>query len=186
MFKIQMKFQKILPIIVLFFGALFFIYSIGLMTDLYPLVLAKVYGGVTGVEFFDEVQPYNKELVKYSIITLVAMLIPFVFATNTRRKYYIDNYISSAIEVGVLIFSSIFLINKTHYYRTRFITVVDIEAYIAKCEKKGWRFSGTTIWFDLGYLIATLLLLAVVLIILNYVWKAILVSKENKMLKGKE
>lgn len=184
MFKPQMKFQKIMSIALLILAALTFFYSIGIATDIYPLHLAEALESVDGYQFFTEIQPYNKQEVIFSIVVVVASLTPFIFASNTRRKYYWDNYLGFGIQGGVFIAYSIFTIIETTIYKNRFLTEVDVEGYKAWCEKKGHFYSGTTIWFDLGYVFAALCLIAVGIIVFNIIWKIKLEKAEKALLAG--
>lgn len=184
MFKPQMKFAKITSLVFLLFSAVVFLYAVGYMTDLYPLYLAQAYGKVKGNMLFQEMQPFNKTLVLVSIAVVLASLLPFIFSTNKRRLYYKDNFISSLVQAGVYVGCSILIIVGNIKYKTKFLTTVDLEALAAEAEKRGWFYSGTTIMFDIGFVIAALLLVNVALIIFNLKWKQKIMLEEQAILKG--
>jgi len=182
MFKPQMKFQKIMYMVLLIISVFVFLYALGLCTDLYGLYRALAYGSVDGAEYYKTIQDYNEDLVTFSIVTILASVLPFIFSANKRRKYYLDNLISTIVQGVVYVACSIFLFINTTNYKNEFISTVDLEAYADFCERKGLFYSGTTIWFDLGYVCAVLLIVSTIVLALNYYWKYKLVENENKLI----
>lgn len=183
MFKPQMKFQKALFIAVLILAAITFFYSLGITTDLYPLYLLKAYR-VDGYQVFEDIQGYNKQIVGFALGLILISLLPFIFASSSRRKYYLGNYVATGVQSVSFIACSIFMMVQTAYYRNRFLTEVDLEKYAEKCADKGYYFSGTTIWFDLGFVVGALLIVAALVIVGNLVWKVLLMREEKKLLEG--
>ena len=87
MFKPQMKFQKILFPVLMALSGVVFVYSLGIMTDMYGLYQTQSLGGVPGSEIFYDMQTYNHNMVLISIALVIISTLPFIFASNTRRKY---------------------------------------------------------------------------------------------------
>ena len=184
MFKPQMMFQKILFTSLLIFSGVVFVYSLGLMTDLYGLYQVKAIGSITGANLFYDMQPYNKLLVDLAIICFISSVVPFIAASNSRRKYYIGNYIATAIQAGTYVATSAFILVNTMKYRSQFVNGVDFEAYKALAEKMKFSYSESTFFFDAGFVIAALLLIAAGLVVYNLTWKIKIVKQENKILEG--
>ena len=103
MFKPQMKFQKTLFIALLILSGVVFIYSLGIMTDLYGLYQTQALGGVPGSQIFNDMQGYNHNMVLISIALIIISCLPFVFASNTRRKYYIGNTVATYIQAAAFV-----------------------------------------------------------------------------------
>ena len=184
MFKPQMMFQKILFTSLLFFSGAVFIYSLGLMTDLYGLYQVKAIGSVAGANLFYDMQPYNKLLVDFAIVCILASVVPFVFGSNSRRKYYIGNYVATGIQACTYVVTSIFILINTIKYRSQFVNGVDFVAYKELAEKMKFSYSESTFFFDAGFVIAALLLIAAGLVVYNLMWKIKIVKQENKILEG--
>lgn len=184
MFKPQMMFQKILFTSLLIFSGVVFIYSLGLMTDLYGLYQVQSIGSVTGSKLFYDMQPYNKLLVDLAIVCILSSVVPFVVGSNSRRKYYIGNVIGTGIQACTYLVTSIFIFINTAKYRNQFVNGVDFEAYKELAEKMKFSYSESTFFFDAGFVIAALLIIAAGLVVYNLIWKTKIVKQENKILEG--
>ena len=104
MYKKQMKFQKLICYALHVVSALVFVYSLGLVTDLYDAFSStirnpdKIYSAkVEGAWIFYEIQPFNSQLTTASLILIGCSVLAFATNTHSRRKYYIANYVSVAI-----------------------------------------------------------------------------------------
>lgn len=184
MFKPQMKFQKILFMSLLMFSAVVFIYSLGLMTDLYGLYQVKSIGSVKGSELFYDMQPYNKYLVDLAIVCILSSVVPYIVGSNSRRKYYIGNVIGTVIQACTYVITSVFILVNTIKYRSQFVNGVDFVAYKELADKMKFSYSESTFFFDAGFVIAALLLVAAGLVVYNLIWKTKIVKQENKILEG--
>ena len=182
MFKSQLKFQKILTLVLLLFAAVCFVFSIGIATDMYGLYLASAVSYFDGINLFSEIQEYNHYAVIFSIILVCSCLLPYIFATNTRRLYYIDNYVSIGVQAGFFVFYAVYIMINSITYRTRFLTEVDFEAYKETAEMFSFKYSESTFFFDAGIVLAVLCLVMVGLMIFNLLWKVRIMKKENELL----
>ena len=184
MFKPQMIFQKILFLSLLLFSAVVFIYSLGLMTDLYGLYQVQSIGSIQGSQLFYDMQPYNKLLVDLAIVCILSSVVPFIVGSNSRRKYYIGNVIGTVIQACAYVVTSIVIIINTMKYKAQFVNGVDFEAYKTLAEKMKFNYSESTFFFDAGFVIAVLLIVAAGLVVYNLIWKTKIVKQENKILEG--
>ena len=183
MFKKQMNFQKILFTALLALGAVVFVYGIGLSTDLYGLYQAKSVGGVTGYKIFDNIQTYNHWLVIISIALILVCCIPFVFSSNTRRKYYKGNVIGTYVQAAAFVGTGVFILIETIKYRAEYLKV-DFVEFKELCEEMGFAYSDSTFFFDAGFVVAVLLFIGAGLLIYNLMWKQKIVKKEDEILAG--
>ena len=110
MYKKQVAFQKIVCFAALIAGALFFIYSLGIMTDLYDTLYSMIpnpnkldSAKVSGARIYYDMQPFNRTLLRASIGMIVLACLLFITNTHSRRKYYTGNaaatFITAAAEL---------------------------------------------------------------------------------------
>lgn len=184
--KLQNKVQKIICYIVLATSAIAFIFSLGLATNIYDLIMATDYG-VAGVELVDEIQPINRRLVIYMIILILLSLFLFITKTHNRRRYYISNYITSIlfaiVGIGVAAWSFITISN----FKTRFLTEVDFEMWFSLRELLGipdFPYSESTLWLDFNIITPFFIILSSLLLLGNIIWKIMLMRYEDKLLSG--
>lgn len=205
MYKKQMKFQKIVCMVVLVSCALVFAYSLGLMTDIYdslysafdpelydpsinldeiPAEELPAYGVyVDGADIYYDMQDFNSAFTKVGIAMIVVSLVLFVTNTHSRRKYYIGNFIAVAIVSICNVASVLWLWPQIMAFRTQYVTGVNFEqlkAFTESTRGKTARYSDSTFWFDVSYFVFGVVILGVVLLIANLVMKIILMNAEKK------
>lgn len=184
MFKPQMKFQKILfPVLIILAGVVF-VYSLGIMTDMYGLYQTQALGGVPGSQIFYDMQTYNHNMVLIAIALIVISTLPFVFASNTRRKYYIGNTVSTYVQAGAFVLAAAYLLINCLKYRSQFLTTVDFDFYKMMSETMNFAYTESTFFFDAGVVIALLLLVGAGTAVYNLIWKNKLVKQEDAILRG--
>lgn len=183
--KNQMKAQKIVCYLVLISCALAFVFGVGLSTTAYHLYQAKAYG-VESNDIFNKIQPFNKQLVSLIVVMIVTTLTLFITNTHKRRKYYISNFISTAITSIVCIVCSIIGLVGTLKFKTMFLTYTDFEAWKIADQKKGGilNYTESTFWFDINVFASIFVILTVLLLIGNMIWKIILMKEEKALLSG--
>lgn len=182
MFKSQMKFQKIFSLALLIFAAVCFVFSIGITTDMYGLYLSSAVSFFDGINLYDEIQSYNHYAVIFSLVLICSCLLPFIFASNTRRLYYLDNYIATGVQAGVFVFWGIYIMINSIDYKHRFLTEVDFESYKAAAELYKFRYSESTFFFDAGIVLAILCFVLALVMVGNVIWKVMLMKKEKELL----
>ena len=192
-----MKFQKLICLAVLVASAILFLYSLGLVTDLYDALYGTMrdpnniydmnFTKVEGAWIFYEIQPFNKALTTVSIILLVCSLLPYITNTHSRRKYYIANYIAVGISSVANVAAAIWCTINVVKYRNQFLTTVDFEALKEYSEKWNTLYTESTFWFDIGFVACALLIIVTALNIYNLIWKTKLMKEEKQLiLEGSE
>ena len=194
MYKKQMKLQRIICLFALIAAALVFIYSLGMLTDLYDSLYPMMRNpddltetDVPGSIIYYDMQPFNHQLTINSIglILLEALLV--VTGTSSRRKYYIGNYIATGLNVIAQIGVAVWAHLKIAAFKTQFLTTLDFESLEMWSEI--WDTPNltkdSTFWFDIHFLVFALVLVAAVLLVLNVIWKRRLMQGEKALLAGK-
>lgn len=193
MYKKQLTFQRILCFAVLIVCAAVFVYSLGIMTDLYdslyntirnPEKLEKT--TVTGSRIYYDMQGFNRNFLHYSITLLLLAVLLFITGTHRRRKYYIGNFVSVGIFSAAAIAFSVWAHTEIEAFKAQFLQI-NFEELAAHAAKKKSLYTESTFWFDIHYLIFGLLLLLTLLLILNLFWKKKLEREEQALIgTGKE
>ena len=197
MFKTQLKFQKIMSYAMLIIAAIAFVYSLGIMTNVYDSLYqaTRSYLGEDGnmvyverVEglgalLYYEMQPFNKLLLSFSIVLIVISLTLFITGSHTRRLYHVGNYVSAALVSVSNIAVAIWGMVEVGIYKEKFMAV-DFEALKKLSETRGFTYSESTLTFDLGYVIFPLLIVAALVCVGNLIWKVLLMKRESELLNG--
>lgn len=194
MYKIQMTFQKIACYLAVISGAVSFVYSLGIMTDLYdslyftmrnPKDLTQTQ--VPGSIIYYDMQDFNKLFLYLSIGLILLGAFLFLMQTHARRKYYIGNYVATGVfaaaSLGVAFWSHV----QIEAYKTQYLTTVDFDklAKFAKAMKSAY--IDSPLWFDLHYVVLAMLVIAAVAVVANMIWKITLMNAEERLVKaGKE
>lgn len=190
MYKKQMTLQKIVCLLAILASALVFIYSLGIMTDLYdslygtmrdPNDLTKT--TVDGSIIYYDMQDFNNAFLKGSIGLILLSCLLFVTNTHVRRKYYIGNYVSTALMTIGNLAMVIWAHGQIEMYKAQFLQI-DFEA-LAKHAKR-WKtlYTESTFWFDVHYAVFGVVLVITVLLIANAVWKTILMKQEKALIEA--
>ncbi len=194
MYKKQMKLQRIICLFALIAAALVFIYSLGMLTDLYDSLYPMMRNpddltetDVPGSIIYYDMQPFNHQLTINSIGLILLAALLFVTGTSSRRKYYIGNYIATGLNVIAQIGVAVWAHLKIAAFKTQFLTTLDFESLEMWSEI--WDTPNltkdSTFWFDIHFLVFALVLVAAVLLVLNVIWKRRLMQGEKALLAGK-
>ena len=202
MYKKQMILQRIVCLIVLIAAALVFVYSLGLMTDMYENKLGyhaeKYYTNgmteealskvkVSGAEIYYDMQEFNRELTVAGIVLILLAVSQYVFQNQNRRKYYIANYITVGINTLGALYYSFWGLSNILSYKERYVTTLDFETLKKLNEMYKFYYTESTFWFDASKFVFGLVLVAMVLNVFNLVWKICLMNNEKKLVQaGKE
>ena len=189
MYKKQMKLQKLLCLALLIICALIFLYSLGIMTDLYDSLYSTFRRGrtsISGAEVYLDMQGFDKNLLHAAILMIVLNVVLFITSTHSRRRYYVGNYVSigifSAAATALAVWSHI----EIEAFKAQFLSI-DFEALAEHAANKGSLYTESTFWFDIHYVIFGLLLIGTGLLIANMIWKRRLMKEEQTLvLQGKE
>ena len=196
MYKKQMAFQKIVCMLTLIAAALTFVYSLGISTDLYDALSKTIlypdydldYTSVTGSRVYYDMFGFNSAFTKVSIGLIIVTLILFVTNTHARRKYYIGNYIAVGLSTVANIVMTLWCVPQIMDYKAQYQNNVDFEALKAFSEDWGTIYIGPedTFWFDVSYVVFGILLLASCLLIINVVWKVIMMKAEKSAIGSRK
>ena len=194
MYRKQMKLQRIFCIFALIAAACVFIYSLGMLTDLYDSLYPMMRNpdnleetDVPGSIIYYDMQPFNHQLVISAIALILLAALLFVTSTSSRRKYYAGNYIATCLNVAAEIGVSVWAHLQISSFKSQFINTVDFDAlemWSGIWETPAMTKS-STFWFDIHYLVFALVLIAAVLLIVNVIWKRRLMQGEKALLAGK-
>ncbi len=187
-----MVFQKILCLITLISGGIVFLYSLGIMTDLFDSLYSTMrkkdltQTTVPGSYLYYEMQGFNQLFVKLAIGLILVTLLLFITNTNTRRKYYVGNYVAIALNAIYGIGFTIWAHMQIEFYKAKFLQI-DFVALKEHAETWDTLYTDSTFWFDVHYLVFGIVLVLELLLILNLFWKRSLMKEEASLIgKGKE
>lgn len=192
MYKKQMTLQRITSFLLLVAAVLVFVYSLGIMTDLYDsLYLVSSYkethrNYVEGSYIYRNMQPFNQQLTTAGIVLILSAVSLFIFRSNDRRKYYIANYITIGVNAILNIAVSVWALINVISYRAEFL-LVDFEKLAKVASLYNISYTESTFWFDAVWFVAAFVILVTALSIFNLVFKIVLMHAEKKLLEeGKE
>lgn len=192
MYKKQMILQKIICFAAIAVCGVTFLYSLGLMTDLYDGLYWTIRDPsdiesslVPGSQVYYHMQDFNKTLLNYSIVAVLLACLLFVTATHTRRRYYVGNTVSTFAFAGAGVALSVWMHQQIEHFKAQFL-LIDFEAYLKQATRRKKTYIDSTFWFDAHYVVCALILVVCVALIANYAWKRYLMSAEGKLLKEGE
>ena len=194
MYKKQLVFQKIVCMAMLAISVMVFLYSLGIMTDLYDTLYYtmpnpnNIYNSkVSGSAIYYEMQPFNALFTNLSVGLILVTLILFITSTHSRRKYYIGNYIAVGISAVYNIFISVWTIYHVAFFKARYL-LIDFAALKEFWEnrKQPQVYTDSTFWFDISYVVFGLLLIATILLIINTILKVNLMKEEKRLIGSRK
>lgn len=184
MYKKQMTAQKFLCMAAIIVSAIFFLYTLGIMTDLYDSLYSTMRNPndptqttVPGSIIYYAMQGFNRALLMLSIGQILLAALLFLTNTHSRRRYYIGNYVSTALFAVFSIYNSVYAHTNIQEARRQFLQV-DFAALKEHAEMWGTLYTESTFWFDAHYVVFGLLLAVSALLIANAVWKVKLMKDE--------
>ena len=201
-----MKFQKYICLVMLIMGALTLVYAFAYLSGgMAALGQQKSAGDPgSGIQFkstfvaaagkydyklFEDIQPFNNLLMYCGIVMLLTAVLLYITACNKRRNYYISNYVAIGVCSLANIVLSVVLMALNAGWRSKFLNVdfASWRVYYESLVGSGDAYySESTLWFDLGFVVYSLMIVASVLLILNLVWKILLMKGEKQLLNGEK
>ncbi len=195
MYKKQLKFQKIVCLLCLIAAAVSFVYSLGIMTDLYDALYKTMVNPndltetkVPGSIIFYDMQDFDRLYVNLNVGLILLALLVMLTNTHTRRKYYVGNYVT----IGIFSVATLSLCAWSHIqieaFKHQFQTTLDFDALKVFSDRQKTLYLGPndTFCFDLHYAVGGLCLVAVGLLIANMIWKIQLMRSENELIRAGE
>ncbi len=187
MYKKQMILQRIVCYALLIAAVMVFVYSLGLVTDLYDSLFN--YADVTskrkyveGAEIYYNIQPFNRQLTGVSIALILSAVSLFVFNTHKRRKYYIGNYVTVALNAAINIGVSIWALINVMAFRAQYL-LIDFEKLAELADRYDTKYIESTFWFDISIPIFVVLLAVTLISIANVVLKVLLMRSERQLIE---
>lgn len=191
MYKKQMTAQRVLCMAAIIVSAAFFIYTLGIMTDLYDSLYDTMRNpndltqtDVAGSILYYAMQGFNRTLLMLSIVQILLGALLFLTNTHSRRRYYIGNFAATALFAAGAVYNSIYAHINIEDAKRQFLHNVDFAALKEHAEMWGTLYTESTFWFDLHYLVFGLLLAASALLVANAVWKVSLMKGEQKLVEA--
>ncbi len=188
MYKKQVKAQKLLCFLTIGVSAAIFIYSLGIMTDLYDTLYSTMRNpnnltqtDVPGSMVYYNMQNFNHTFLLSGIGLILLAALLFVTNTHIRRKYYIGNYVASGLYAAAAVGVSVWAHGQIEFYKAQFLQV-DFAALKEHAETWGTAYTESTFWFDIHYLLFALLIAVALLLVVNAVWKSNLMKQEAALL----
>ena len=188
MYKNQMLLQRIACCVMIFACALVFIYSLGLVTDLYGNNFQYYAQNpsnpmVAGAEIYYEIQDFNSQLTGAGLVLLLLALALLVLHNHTRRKYYIANYVAVGVNVVADIAVAAWALPNVIFYKEKFLQV-DFETldYFAT-EIINHEWTDSTFWFDAAYGVFAILLVAAIFLLFVTIYKAFVMNSEKSAIR---
>ncbi len=189
MYKKQLTVQRVLCLAAIVVSVVLFLYSLGIMTDLYDALYDTMRNpnnlyqtDVPGSIVYYNMQEFNQYFLIYSIGLILLACLLFVTNTHSRRKYYIGNYVSIGLFAAASVYITIFGHSYIEIFKAQFLQV-DFAALKEHAEMWGTLYTESTFWFDIHYAVFGLMLLVSVLLIANAVWKVQLMKEESKLIE---
>ena len=189
MYKKQLIVQKIICFAALAVSALVFLYSLGLMTDLYDSLYFTMMDPtnpddtwVPGSQIYYHMQPFNKQLLGYSIALILLSCLLFITSTHSRRRYYVGNVVATGAFAVAGVALSVWSHFQTEAFKAEFLKI-DFDSLQFFSEMMETPYIDSTFWFDAHYVVFGLVVLACVLLVANLVWKYGLMRAEKRLIE---
>ena len=189
MYKKQMTAQKFLCLAAIIVSAIFFLYSLGIMTDLYDSLYDTMRNpndiyqtDVSGSSIYYAMQAFNRQLLILSIGQILLGALLFITNTHSRRKYYIGNYAATGLFTAFAVYNTVYAHVNIEEAKRQFLQV-DFAALKEHAEMWGTLYTESTFWFDLHYAVFGLLLAVCALLVANAVWKVRLMKDEAALVE---
>lgn len=189
MYKRQMSLQKVFCFLAVGVSAAIFIYSLGIITDLYdalymtmrnPNDLTKT--SVEGSFVYYEMQGFNQQFMLAGLGLLLVSLLLFLTNTHIRRRYYVGNYAASGLWAAAAVGVSVWAHVQIEYFKGQFLKI-DFEALRKHADLWKTLYTESTFWFDVHYVLFALLLAVAALLVANLFWKRSLMKQEAALLR---
>lgn len=192
-----MKFQKIMCLVMLLCGALSAVYSFIFCSGALASIGATINrdgGSIVPRPTFPEamvyidVQKFNDILLYLSIALIVASAILYITACNSRRNYYISNYVATGVVCALFIGVSIYIMVMTGIVLNRLNTEILNKPEVLAAFKaitdgnETFQFSTSTAPQIIGFVIYPIIIIASGLMIANLFWKRKLMQGERQLL----
>ena len=187
MYKLQVRLQKLICLMALVSGTVMFVYSLGMLTDLYDMLYFMIpdpdeldNARVAGARIYYDMQPFNRYLLYCGIGLIVLSCVLFLTNTHKRRRYYVGNYIATGLNVICQLAAAWYMHVNVAKFKHIYLTTVDFAQLERRLSRVG-TYTDSTFWFDVHYFVLVLAIIASLLLILNILWKVKLMHGERDL-----
>lgn len=191
MYKKQLKLQKAVCLFALAASVIYFLYALGIMTDLYESLYFTIRNPdnparnpVAGALIYYDMQGFNKQFLHYGIILILLGCLLFITCTHSRRRYYIGNVLAVAAHALVSAISVLRARAEILAFRAQYLAEVDFEALKDFSQKRNTYYTESTFWFDIHTFVFAVVIIANVLLIANLIWKFQLMKEEKQLINA--
>ena len=190
MYKKQLKIQKIVCFLVLAASVVVFLYSLGIMTDLYDSLYYTIpnkdnldRSRVDGARVYYDMQPFNRQFLHFSIGLILCAVLLFLSNTNSRRRYYSSNVIAVVINLAANIYVAVWAHAQIVAFKAQFLQF-DFEALKKFADRQHTLYTESTFWFDVHTCVFAFAIIANVLLVANMIWKFQLMKEEKQLINA--
>lgn len=192
--KAQMKFQKILSLVTLILAAVVFVFAISFFTGNISAILnysSRYNGGMyKGADvFIDAGQAFVSALEIMVIVYLVVIALSYIMGNNSRRNYYITNYVATGLVVAMAavvalygLIMMIVLIN-AFYNQVDWAKMQELRDIYSWNPKFQTEVGKEPTMFIIGIVIFLLVLVNCLAWVYNLIWKIKLMKGEKELLE---
>ena len=185
-----MKIQKIVCFLVLAASVVVFLYSLGIMTDLYDALYYTIpnkdnldRSRVEGARVYYDMQPFNQQFLHFSIILILCAVLLFLTNTNIRRRYYISNIIAVIINAAINVYVAIWAHGQITGFKEQFLQI-NFEKLKEFAERQHTLYTESTFWFDIHVAVFAFAIITNVLLVANMIWKFQLMRQEKQLIEA--
>lgn len=136
-------------------------------------------------------QQYSVVLLWLGVVFLLLVAVCYIMACNSRRNYYITNYISIGVTALYAVVLCVLIIAFTAICHTSFINEINWDVYYndyymsALNQATGvYKYSDDATVCIIGYVIGALTLASAALLVYNVIWKIKLMKGEKALLNA--
>ncbi|MBP5164582.1 MAG: hypothetical protein ILP08_04045 [Lachnospiraceae bacterium] len=190
MYKKEMVMQKIACFLVLISSVVVFLYSLGIMTDLYESFYYTIRdpqnadrNPIPGSLIFYDMQPFNKTFLHLGLMLIIIALLLFITSTHVRRRYYVGNVVAVAANLVANVAVFFWANGKIAAYKIQFLTTVDFDAFKAFAEQRGSYYTESTFWFDVRTGVFAFALICNAFMLIIMLWKFSLMKQEKDLIE---
>ena len=191
--KAQMKFQKILSLLTLIVAAVVFVFAISFFTGNISAILNYISryndGIYNGADvFIDAGQAFVSALEVMVIVYLIIIAISYLMGNNTRRNYYITNYVSIGLVVAMAAVVALYGLIMMIVLMNAFYNQVDWAKMQELRDIYSWNPKFQTevgkepTMFIIGIVVFLLVLVNCLAWVYNLIWKIKLMKGEKELL----
>lgn len=187
-----MRFQKILMTVTLVIAALSIVYALIFCSGIINQIgginqeLFELTGDNSAYLVYKRSQGFSDTFLILGVVLVLTVVLMLIMGCQSRRKYYITNYVAIGIFVAfALVFSILLVVNIISVQSA--LNKVDMAAAKEIYEGATSLFGGwdeSTWMLTLGYVYMAILLVDVVVVVLNLVWKIKLMQGEKALLQS--